>query len=47
MRKWLTALLAVVALSAGIAWGEVQNEKTKACSKDSASCCCCAQSCTK
>ena len=47
MRKWLMALCAVAVLSFGIALGEVEKEKTNACSKDSAACCCCAKSCPK
>jgi hypothetical protein len=46
MRKWVTALLAVLALSVGVAWGEGKNGKTSS-SSDGAGCCCCAKSCPK
>jgi len=46
MRKWAMALLAVLALSVGVAWGEGNSDKAHA-SSDSGGCCCCAKSCSK
>jgi hypothetical protein len=47
MRKWLLALLAVTAISVGVAWGEGKNDKTHKACADETSCCCCAKSCPK
>ena len=48
MKKWGVALLAVLALSIGVAWAEGKNGKTNAdCKTDGAACCCCAKSCPK
>jgi hypothetical protein len=47
MRMWLAALLAVAALSVGVAWGEGKNEKSKVDCADHAACCCCAKSCPR
>jgi len=47
MRKWVLALLAVAAISVGIAWGEGKNDQTHKAGSDTASCCCCAKSCPK
>jgi hypothetical protein len=47
MRKWWITLLAVMALSVGVAWGEAKNGKTADACPDGAACCCCAKSCPK
>jgi hypothetical protein len=48
MKKWGMALLAVLALSIGVAWAEGKNGKTNAdCKTDGGACCCCAKSCPK
>jgi hypothetical protein len=47
MCKWFLALIAVAAISVGIAWGEGKNDQTHKAGPDTASCCCCAKSCSK
>ena len=46
MRKVWLALLAVLAISIGVAWGEGKNDKTTTC-PTSSDCCCCSKSCPK
>lgn len=50
MRKWWIALVTVLALSVGAAWGEDSNGKSckkGASGSDGTSCCCCSESCHK
>ena len=47
MRKWVMALLAVLALSVGVAWGEGNHSDKTHSSSDGGGCCCCAKSCPK
>jgi hypothetical protein len=47
MRKLWMALLTVLALSVGVAWGEGKNGKTDKTCTDGAACCCCSKSCPK
>jgi hypothetical protein len=47
MKRLLMALLAVVALSVGIAWAEGKNGKADKAGMDCSACCCTAKSCTK
>ena len=47
MRKWLTALVAVAAISLGVVLAEVKDGKTDGGSRDAAACCCCSKSCPK
>ena len=46
MRKWVMALLAVLALTVGVAWGESNSDKAHS-SSEGGGCCCCAKSCPK
>jgi hypothetical protein len=45
-RTWM-ALVAVLALSVGIAWAENKTEKADKACAESATCCCCAKVCPK